>query len=117
MSTYIPRYGAPNNSVDPVQTITATANGIVQHKRGIVKLAHASVGIAATFPSLTEGADFVFMNTLGGTHTITLPSGYTYDGTNNRATLDTANEFIYFKVVSSSRVLVLASSGVVYSAV
>ena len=116
--TYIPRPGVVTQSPSPEQTITATANGLVQNKRGIVKLAHASVGIAATFPSAPAiGADYVVVNTLGGTHTLTLPTGMTFDGTNNRVTLDAANDFVYFIVISSARVLVLGSSSAAYSAV
>lgn len=113
--TYIPRPGTASDDIKIQQILTAT--GVVQNASGTVLLQHASVGIAATFRSLTIGAEFTFMNTLGGTHTITLPSGYTFDATNNRCTLDTANEFIRFQVISSTRVLVISSSGAAYSAV
>jgi len=118
VSTYIPRPGVTSDSPDPIVTITATANGVILIKRGIVVLAHASVAIAATFGgSLAIGADFTVCNTLGGTHTLTLPSGMTFDGTNNRVTLDTANEYVRFQVISSTRVIIVGSSGAAYSAV
>ena len=87
------------------------------NKSGTVLLSHASVGINATFRSLLLGANFLFVNTLGGTHTVTLPTGMTFDGTNNRATLNTAEEFIDVRVISSTRVFVRASLSVTYSAV
>lgn len=113
--TYIPRPGTAADQISLHHILTAT--GVVPNPSGTVLLSHASVAIAATFRSLLLGANFLFVNTLGGTHTITLPAGMTFDGTNNRCTLNTAEEFVHFRVISATRVFIVGSSGAAYSAV
>ena len=70
--------------------------------------------IAATLAAPTVGDDLVIVNTsASGTvaHTVTLPAGVTWDGTNNTATLDAPEEALHVVALTATRWLILANIG------
>lgn len=95
------------------QALTASG-AITVGKHGLVTLAHATVIIAATLAAPAAGYDLVITNTsASGTvaHTVTLPAGVTWDGTNNTATLDAAGEALHVVAVSATRWLIIDNIG------
>lgn len=95
------------------QELTATG-AIRPSRRGIVALNHASTVIAATLAAPQTGDEYIIIDTsASGTaaHTITLPSGVTWDGTNDVATLDAPNEMLHVIATSPTRFRVLVNVG------
>jgi hypothetical protein len=95
------------------QALTASG-AITVGKHGVVTLAHATVVIAATLAAPTSGYDLIIVNTsASGTvaHTVTLPAGVTFDGTNNTATLDAPNEALHIVAVSATRWYIVDNIG------
>jgi hypothetical protein len=76
-----------------------TASGAVRVGVQSVELNHATVAVDATLASTVEGLFIVKDTSASGTaaHTLTLTSG-TFNGTNNKATLNAPNEalVVYF---------------------
>lgn len=96
----------------PVQALTAT--GAITITSGLVTLAHNSTVIAATKAAPTAGDVLYIVNTsASGTaaHTVTLPSGVTWDGTNRVATLNAPGEALLAIAVSATRFFVVANIG------
>lgn len=96
----------------PVQGLTAT--GAITITSGLVTLAHNTVVIAATKAAPVAGDVLYIVNTsASGTaaHTVTLPSGVTWDGTNRVATLDAPGEALLAIAVSATRFFVVANVG------
>lgn len=96
----------------PVQALTAT--GAITLTSGLVTLSHATVVIAATKAAPTAGDVLYIVNTsASGTaaHTVTLPSGVTWDGTNRVATLNAPGEALLAIAVSATRFFVVANIG------
>lgn len=96
----------------PVQELTAT--GAITINSGIVRLNHASTIIAATLDAPTEGDFLLIVNTsASGTaaHTVTLPSGVTWDGTNDVATLNAPGEALLVFATSAARFFVAVNVG------
>ena len=95
-----------------VQTLTAT--GAITITSGLVILAHNATIIAATLAAPTAGAElYIVNNSASGTaaHTVTLPSGVTWDGTNDVATLDAPGEALHVIALSATRWFVLENIG------
>lgn len=96
-------------------TQTLTASGaITVGKHGLVQLNHATVAIAATLAAPAAGDDLVIVdNSASGTaaHTVTLPSGVTWDGTNNTATLNAPGEALHVVALSATRWFILENIG------
>jgi len=95
-----------------LQALTAT--GAITINSGLVQLNHATVVIAATLDAPTAGDElFVVDNSASGTaaHTVTLPAGVTWDGTNNTATLNAPGEALHLIALSATRWLVLENIG------
>lgn len=93
-----------------------TATGAITIDNGVVTLAHASTIIAATLDAPTAGDELLIVNTsASGTaaHTVTLPSGVTWDGTNNTATLNAPNEALFVRAISATRWFIIANLGAV----
>ena len=91
-----------------VQTLTAT--GAITVTSGLVLLNHATVIIAATLAAPTAGDElFIVDSSASGTaaHTVTLPSGVTWDGTNNTATLNAPGEALHVVALSATRWFIL----------
>lgn len=93
-----------NNSADVsgrVQEVTATSNGTITAGIQSVELNHISTIAAATIADASnhQGLFIVKDTSASGTiaHTLTLTAG-TFDGTNNKATLNAPNEalVVYF---------------------
>lgn len=98
----------------PVQSLVAT--GAITITSGLVTLAHNSTVIAATKAAPVAGDVIYIVNTsASGTaaHTVTLPTGVTWDGTNRVATLDAPGEAIAAIAVSATRFFVFANIGTV----
>ena len=98
----------------PVQGLTAT--GAITITSGLVTLAHNATVIAATKAAPVAGDVIYIVNTsASGTaaHTVTLPTGVTWDGTNRVATLDAPGEAIAAIAVSAARFFVFANVGTV----
>lgn len=96
------------------QTLTAT--GAMNEGTSALFLNHASTIIAATVPAPTAGDILVIANTsASGTaaHTVTLPEGVTWNGTNRIATLNAPSEALVCIGVSATRYLVLVNLGTV----
>lgn len=89
---------------DTVQTLTAS--GAITITSGVVLLNHISTIIAATLAAPTAGDRLTIIDSsASGTaaHTVTLPSGVTWDGTNNTATLNAPNEALIVVAISATR--------------
>lgn len=94
------------------QTLTAT--GAITIDSGVVLLSHPSTIIAATLDAPTVGDELYIINSsASGTaaHTVTLPSGVTFDGTNNTATLNAPNEALHIIAISATRWFILENIG------
>lgn len=95
------------------QVLTATG-AISVGRHGLVQLNHATVIIAATLAAPTEGDDLVIVNnSASGTvaHTVTLPAGVTFDGTNNTATLNAPGEALHIVALNATRWFILENIG------
>lgn len=99
------------------QPQTLTTSGVITvGKHGLVQLNHATVVIAATLAAPAAGYDLVIVdNSASGTaaHTVTLPAGVTWDGTNNTATFDAPGEALHVVALSATRWLILQNIGAV----
>lgn len=79
-------------------------------------LNHATVAIAATLAAPTAGQlAYIVDTSASGTaaHTVTLPGGVTFDGTNNTATFDAPNEALYMIARSATRWQIILNVGAV----
>ena len=108
----------PNNPLNPVlnpvPTQELTVTGTITRNNGLVKLNHISVIIAATLDAPVEGDRLVIVDSsASGTaaHTVTLPSGVTWDGTNNTATLNAAGEALDVIALSATRWFIISNVG------
>lgn len=93
-----------------------TASGAITINSGIVLLNHATVVIASTLNAPAVGDDlYIINNSASGTaaHTVTLPAGVTFDGTNNTATLNAPNEALHIIAISPTRWFILENIGAV----
>lgn len=91
-----------------------TVSGAIQLDCGLVLLSHASTIIAATLDAPSVGDElYIINNSPSGTaaHTVTLPSGVTWDGTNDVATLDAPGEALHVIATSATRWFVLENIG------
>jgi hypothetical protein len=98
----------------PSQALTAT--GAITINNGMVTLAHATVVIAATLDAPAVGDDLWIINTsASGTtaHTVTAAAGVTFDGTNNTATFDAADESLHIIASSATRWRIVTNNGAV----
>lgn len=97
------------------QSQALTASGAITVGRfGIVTLAHDDTIIAATLAAPTAGDDLIIVNTsASGTtaHTVTTEAGVTFDGTNNTATLNAAEEALHIVAVSATRWKIMENIG------
>jgi hypothetical protein len=104
-----------NTSSGGRQSQILTASGaITVGNHGVVQLNHATVVIAATLAAPQAGADLVIVdNSASGTaaHTVTLPAGVTFDGTNNTATLNAPGEALHIVALSATRWFILENIG------
>lgn len=97
-----------------VQTLVAT--GEITIKSGLVILSHTGTVIAATLAAPTPGDELIIVNnSASGTaaHTVTVPAGVTWDGTNDVATLDAPGEALHVIAVSATRWFILENIGTV----
>jgi len=97
-----------------VQTLAAT--GAITITSGLVLLSHTGTVIAATKAAPVAGDVLYIINTsASGTaaHTVTLPEGVTWNGTNRIATLDAPGEALLAVAVSATRFVVLVNVGTV----
>lgn len=103
-----------DNMVGNVTTVTATDAAFSTENNSLVVLNHASTDIDLTFASVVPtGAKISFLALDNGatSHTVTLAGSQTFDGTNNIASFDAANESITIQGISSTRVAVLSNVG------
>jgi hypothetical protein len=101
------------NSGRVSQILTATG-AITVGKNGVVQLNHATVIIAATLAAPAAGDDLLIVdNSASGTaaHTVTLPAGVTFDGTNNTATLNAPGEALHIVALSATRWFIVSNIG------
>lgn len=95
-------------------TQALTASGAISINSGLVTLAHNTVVIAATLDAPVAGDDLWIVNaSASGTaaHTVTLPAGVTFDGTNNTATLNAPDEALHIIALSATRWFIAANIG------
>lgn len=91
-----------------------TASGAITLDSGIVLLNHATVAVAATLDAPALGDElFIIDNSASGTagHTVKLPSGVTFDGTNNTATLNAPGEALHIVAISATRWFIMENIG------
>jgi hypothetical protein len=91
-----------------------TATGAVNAATRVVFLNHASTIIAATLAAPAAGDILIVVNTsASGTaaHTVTLPAGVTWNGTNLIATLNAPGEALFCIATSATRYFVIANLG------
>lgn len=91
-----------------------TATGAITINSGLVLLNHATVVIAATLDAPVAGDElFIIDSSASGTaaHTVTLPGGVTWDGTNDVATLNAPGEALHVIALSATRFFVLENIG------
>lgn len=105
--------GATNGRLQ-VQELTASG-AITVGRRGIIKLNHATVVIAATLAAPTAGDELFIIDTSPtGTaaHTVTLPAGVTFNAAgNNTATLNALDEMLHIVAASATRWHIVANVG------
>jgi hypothetical protein len=92
------------------------ASGAITITSGVVLLAHNSTPIAATLAAPVAGAElYIINNSASGTaaHTVTLPSGVTWNGSNNTATLNAPDEALHVIAISATRWYILDNNGAV----
>ena len=95
---------------------TLAASGAITLNSGLVMLAHNSTVIAATLDAPAAGDElFIVNNSASGTaaHTVTLPAGVTWDGTNDVATFNAPGEALHVIALSATRWLILENIGTV----
>lgn len=99
-----------------VQMLTAT--GVLNNEKyDTFFLSHATVAINATLGTPKDGDEILIYNSsASGTagHNVTLPAGYTWDGTNDTVTINAPGEFVW-GIFYGTRFYVLASNGAAYS--
>lgn len=91
-----------------------TASGAINIKGGLVGLNHASTIIAATLAAPVAGDLIIIVDTsASGTaaHTVTCPAGVTFDGANNRATLNAPGEALVLVALSPTRWFIVLNIG------
>lgn len=97
------------------EVLELTATGAITAKRhALVLLNHATVVIAATLAAPTAGDDIIIVDSsASGTaaHTVTLPAGVTWDGTNNTATLNAPGEALHVVALSATRWFIVDNIG------
>lgn len=96
------------------QVQALTASGAISIGSGLVTLAHNTVVIAATLAAPVAGDElFIVDASASGTaaHTVTLPAGVTWDGTNNTATLNAPGEALHVIATSATRWFILENIG------
>lgn len=107
-------FNPANPVLNPVPWQELTASGVITRDNGLVLLNHATVIIAATLDAPETGDVLLIVdNAASGTaaHTVTLPSGVTFDGTNNTATLNAPSEALYMYAISATRWFIVANLG------
>lgn len=90
------------------------ASGTIDLNCGLVLLNHDSTIIAATLDAPEPGDELYIINTsASGTaaHTVTVPAGVTWDGTNDVATLNAPGEALHVIAVSATRWFILENIG------
>lgn len=90
--------------------------GAITLTSGIVRLTATTGTIALTKAAPTAGDElYIVDNAASGTaaHTITLPAGVTWDGTNDVATFDAPGEALHVIALSATRFFVLENIGTV----
>ena len=95
---------------------TLAASGAITLNSGLVLLAHATVPVEATLDAPAAGDElFIVNNSASGTaaHTVTLPAGVTWDGTNDVATFNAPGEALHVIALSATRWLILENIGTV----
>lgn len=93
-----------------------TVSGPIGLDSGIVLLNHATVVVAATLDAPQAGDElFIINNSASGTaaHTVTLPAGVTWDGTNDVSTLNAPGEALHVVAISPTRFFVMENIGAV----
>lgn len=93
---------------------TLTSSGAITTTSGLILLNHATVAVAATLAAPTAGDHLIITDSsASGTagHTVTLPAGVTWDGTNNTATLNAPGETLDVVAISATRWLILENIG------
>lgn len=109
-NTYIRRQGEPPNDVREL-----TVSGSVPRTgKTLLLLNHASTIIAATLSAAQPGDELTIIDSsASGTaaHTVTCPSGATFDGTNNTATLNAPGEALDLVAISATRWFILENIG------
>jgi hypothetical protein len=91
-----------------------TASGAITINNGTVQLNHNTVVIAATLDAPVAGDQLLIVdNSASGTaaHTVTLPAGVTFDGTNNTATLNAPGEALLLRALSATRWFIVLNIG------
>jgi len=94
-------------------TQVLTVTGAVDSDKHVIELTHASGAIAATIADMTThgpGLVIITDTTTGATHTVTLTIG-TFDGTNDVATFNAADETLVVQVDEDGNGIIVSNIG------
>lgn len=108
---------APTTDSPALEVATLTETGAIPTTARIVNLAHGSVVIEATLTPVVGAFYFIRSVTAGDVnHTVTLPGGCTWDGTNDVATFPDTGDALFGYFESATRfVIVVNTGGVTFS--
>ena len=108
----LPPAGQLATQAAAVTPSTLTDSGVINEGDVVVTLNKAAGAMAITLARPDPGRVLVITQIDAGTHghTVTLASG-TFDGTNNRATLNAQNETLVLYGISDRRFLILLNVG------
>ena len=110
VSPLICRQGQIGHVQSEVTTVTATSTITIGSNATIV--INNTGAIAVTIGNAPEAGDYleiICLDTGGMGSTVVLPSGVTWDGTNDTATFDADNERIVCRAISATRWYVVAN--------
>ena len=104
-----------NTEAAAVTAVSYTAaTGDIANADSVVDLDTAAAKMELTIPHIEPGRILIITQIDSGTdgHTVTLtPTGATYDGTNNTATLNAQYEALVLLAISAKRFLILKNYG------
>lgn len=98
----------------PVAALTANGSLRLTEQHTVITLTKATA-LALTLVIPRAGISF-YIHHLGGVgieHTVTLPAGMTWEGTNDVATLNAVGDSMLCYVISPTRILVAVNNGAV----
>lgn len=98
--------------VQPATITSATATTFAVSGSLVIDGASAGVAVVFGYDQLTVGQELLIVNTSTNySAEVTLPSGVTWDGTNDKATFGTGGDALLVRAIASNRFFVIANIG------